>query len=156
MSNRFTYAALCGATAALVSALLARSHEIVGTHSLTTRAIINIFATLSLLFAAVSSADAHAHLNRATPAVGSTTTSPPSEVVLWFSETLEPAFSNIEVRDAEGATVQAGKSHVDANERTKMSVPLKPLQPGTYKVNWRVLSVDTHRSQGNFTFRVGK
>ncbi|MSP32816.1 MAG: hypothetical protein EXR03_08360 [Pseudolabrys sp.] len=26
---------------------------------------------------------------------------------------------------------------------------------GTYKVIWRVLSVDTHRSQGNFTFRVG-
>jgi methionine-rich copper-binding protein CopC len=28
--------------------------------------------------------------------------------------------------------------------------------PGTYKVNWRVLSVDTHRTEGNFTFRIGK
>ncbi|HJS62184.1 MAG TPA: copper resistance protein CopC, partial [Pseudolabrys sp.] len=27
--------------------------------------------------------------------------------------------------------------------------------PGTYKVFWRVLSVDTHRAQGDFTFRVG-
>jgi methionine-rich copper-binding protein CopC len=35
-----------------------------------------------------------------------------------------------------------------------MRVGLKGLGAGTYKVNWRVLSVDTHRSEGNFTFSV--
>jgi methionine-rich copper-binding protein CopC len=37
-----------------------------------------------------------------------------------------------------------------------LHVALKPLSPGTYKVIWRVLSVDTHRTQGDFTFRVGQ
>jgi methionine-rich copper-binding protein CopC len=36
-----------------------------------------------------------------------------------------------------------------------MRVPLKHLAPGTYKVFWKVLSVDTHRSQGSFSFSVG-
>jgi methionine-rich copper-binding protein CopC len=37
-----------------------------------------------------------------------------------------------------------------------MHVSLKPLRPGTYKVSWRVLSVDTHTTEGTFTFRVGE
>jgi len=36
-----------------------------------------------------------------------------------------------------------------------LRVALKPLPAGTYKVIWRVLSVDTHRTNGSFTFRVG-
>ena len=35
-----------------------------------------------------------------------------------------------------------------------LQVPLKPLRPGTYRVKWRVLSVDTHVTEGDFTFRV--
>ena len=48
----------------------------------------------------------------------------------------------------------AGKATVGGN-RTQLRVPLKALPPGNYKVIWRVLSVDTHRTEGNFTFRVG-
>lgn len=110
-----------------------------------------VIATL----AAPAGALAHAQLERAMPAVGSTVVAAPTEVVLVFTETLEPAFSSIEVRNASGATVQAGKAAVDPKQRTRLSVPLKPLARGTYKVIWRVLSVDTHRAQGDFTFRVG-
>jgi len=35
-----------------------------------------------------------------------------------------------------------------------MQVPLKAIGAGTYRVNWRALSVDTHRTQGNFSFKV--
>jgi methionine-rich copper-binding protein CopC len=33
-------------------------------------------------------------------------------------------------------------------------VTLPPLAPGTYTVIWRVLSVDSHITEGRFTFRV--
>ena len=94
---------------------------------------------------------AHTTLDRAVPAVGSTVAVAPKEVVLSFTGTIEPAFSTIEVRNESGAAVQAGKA---SGRGTEMRVPLKALPPGTYKVNWRVLSVDTHRMQGDFTFRV--
>ena len=32
---------------------------------------------------------------------------------------------------------------------------VKALSPGAYKVHWHVLSVDTHTTQGTFTFHVG-
>ncbi len=99
-------------------------------------------------------AHAHTALDRATPAVGSTVATAPNEVVLVFTDKLEPAFSTIEVRNAEGAAMQTGKATLDAR-RTQLRVPLKPLAPGPYKVIWRVLSVDTHRTQGDFIFRVG-
>ena len=99
---------------------------------------------------------AHARLDHASPAVGSTVASAPKTVELWFTEMLEPAFSTIEVTSAQGAAMQSGKATVDPANRAKLSVPLKALPPGTYKVIWHVLSVDTHRTQGDFSFTVGK
>jgi len=98
---------------------------------------------------------AHAHLDHANPAVGSTVAQSPKEVSLWFTEALEAKFSTIEVRDAQGRSVQAGPATLARDNTAQLRVPLKPLSPGTYKVIWRVLSVDTHRTQGDFTFRVG-
>jgi copper resistance protein C len=112
-----------------------------------------IITTIALLFAGTASALAHAYLDHATPKVGSTVAQSPKEVVLWFTEKLEPAFSSIEVRNEQGAAVHAGKTTV-IGDRTQLRVPLKALSPGIYKVIWRILSVDTHRTQGDFSFRV--
>jgi methionine-rich copper-binding protein CopC len=113
------------------------------------------FIAAALIASAPSAALAHAMLDRAMPPVGSSQASAPREVVLSFTGALEPSFSTIEVRSDSGAVVSSGKAQVDAKQRKQMRVPLKPLAPGTYKVIWRVLSVDTHRTQGEFTFKVG-
>ena len=115
----------------------------------------HVLIVSALLCAAPTFAKAHAFLDHASPRVGNTVTSAPREVVLWFTQKLEPAFSSIEVRNEQGATVTAGKATV-VGDRTQLRVPLKALPPGSYKVIWRVLSVDTHRTEGNFTFRVGR
>ena len=114
-----------------------------------------ILTTLAFIFATAGTAFAHAHLDHAAPKVGSTVAQAPKEVVLWFTNQLEPAFSSIDVRDEKGAAVTSGKA-VLGGDRTQLRVPLKALPAGTYKVIWRVLSVDTHRTQGDFTFRVGR
>ena len=115
-------------------------------------AVLSTLAVIALL--TPLAARAHAMLGRATPAPGSTVKPAPKEVVLSFTEKLEPKFSAIEVHDAKGAAVQAEKAQA-GDSATQLRVALKPLPPGTYKVIWRVLSVDTHRSIGSFTFRVG-
>src|SRR5262249_30815983 len=97
---------------------------------------------------------AHAYLKSASPAVGSTVAAPPSEITLRFSEKVERAFSTIEVTGPGGARADAGDLHLDAAEPTGLHASLKGLGPGMYKVVWRVVSVDTHVTNGNFTFRV--
>jgi copper resistance protein C len=115
---------------------------------------IHILTVSAFLCGTPTFAEAHAFLDHASPRVGNTVTPAPKEVVLWFTQQLEPAFSSIDVRNEQGATVTAGRATA-GGDRTQLRVPLKALPPGTYKVIWRVLSVDTHRTDGSFTFRVG-
>jgi methionine-rich copper-binding protein CopC len=114
---------------------------------------LTIIATLSAFLFPAAPALAHAMLDHASPPVGSSVATAPREMVLWFTQDLEPAFSSIEVRSASGSVVSSGKAR---GSGTQLRVSLKPLPPGTYKVIWRVLSVDTHRTQGDFSFRVGQ
>jgi methionine-rich copper-binding protein CopC len=114
----------------------------------------NIIAAimLALLPLGTAGAQAHAFLDHAEPRVGSTVASAPREVSLSFTQDLEPAFSSVEVSDAKGARVDQGKAQVSASV---MRIGLKPLSRGTYKVRWRALSVDTHTTEGSFSFHVG-
>jgi methionine-rich copper-binding protein CopC len=117
------------------------------------RTIFCIVLAGALWCAGNGAARAHAFLDRASPAVGSTVHAPPSEVRIQYTEELEPAYSAAHVEDASGATVSTA-AHVDANEKSVLIVPLGPLKPGRYKVIWKVLSVDTHVTNGTFTFTV--
>jgi methionine-rich copper-binding protein CopC len=108
-----------------------------------------------VLLSPLPPAHAHAHLDHAMPAANSVQAKAPKEVMIWFTEALEPKFSTIEVRDGKGAAVTAGAATAVPGNTAQLRVPLKDLAPGTYTVIWRVLSVDTHRSKGEFSFRVG-
>jgi methionine-rich copper-binding protein CopC len=96
----------------------------------------------------------HSGLQRAEPPVESTLKRPPEEVKLYFSERLVPAYSTVRVEDGQGARVNRDDSRVDRANPRLMRVTLPPLAPGTYTVIWRVLSVDSHITEGRFTLRV--
>jgi methionine-rich copper-binding protein CopC len=104
----------------------------------------------------VASALAHAHafLDHAAPAVGSTVRAPPAQVKLWFNQALEPAFSTVRVVDKSNQRVDRADAKVDPGNATVLQISLPPLAPGRYRVVWRVLSVDTHVTEGDFTFDV--
>jgi hypothetical protein len=109
-------------------------------------------ATLAwLLLASVPVAYAHASLSHASPSGGSALSTAPQEVTLTFTDTLEAAFSKLTVTDANGTEVSQHNGQVNGNV---MRVSLKPLSAGIYKVNWRAVSTDTHKTEGNFTFSV--
>jgi copper resistance protein C len=108
--------------------------------------------TLLLIALAPVAARAHAFLDHASPLVGSTVPAAPHEVVLTFTQNVEAAFSTAQVTDSSSARVDQGKAAVSGNT---MTIGLKALGPGTYKVHWHVLSVDTHSTEGTFTFHVG-
>ena len=80
----------------------------------------------------------------------------PAAVKLWFTEQLEPAFSSLEVTDQSGKRVDAGDAKVATGDATELDATLKPLPPGIYEVIWHVASIDTHRTEGTFTFTVGR
>lgn len=108
-----------------------------------------------LTLASVTPVHAHAFLDHAEPRVGSTVHAAPAEIKIWFTQEIEQAFSSINVRDAKGERMNSADSRVDPTDHTLLRVPLGALPPGIYKVVWRVVSVDTHVSEGDFVFHVG-
>jgi copper resistance protein C len=113
------------------------------------RKLLLAFTALLLTSAA---ANAHAYLSRANPPVGGTVHAAPRAVTLWFSQKLEPSFSSAQVTDSAGARVDQG-ARVSGMQ---IHVSVRALPPGSYRVHWKVLSVDTHTTEGSFSFRVGR
>lgn len=109
--------------------------------------------TLSLaLLSGAASASAHAYLDHASPLVGSTVTSAPREVRMWFSQPLEPRFTAAQLHSGAGAVVATGG--VDTADPKQIVIHVPALPPGKYKVLWKVLSVDSHHTEGSFGFEI--
>lgn len=96
----------------------------------------------------------HAVLQRAEPRVDSRLKRSPDEIKLYFTERLEPAYSSVRVLNDQGAQVDRRDSRVDRANPTLLRATFSPLTRGTYRVQWRVLSIDGDVTEGTFTFRI--
>jgi methionine-rich copper-binding protein CopC len=114
--------------------------------------VIRLVTLFSALVCGAAIAYAHAYLDHTSPLVGSTVKAAPSEVRMWFTQTLEPRFSAAQLRSSSGAVVATGS--VDPANPKEMVIPVRALPPGKYKVQWKILSTDSHRTEGNFGFEV--
>ena len=96
---------------------------------------------------------AHAYPAVSVPNNGATVREPPRELRIQFTEGVEIAFSQITVKAASGEVVSQGKLRQLASDT--LAIDLKPLSAGNYSVEWQVLSVDTHVTDGRLRFTVG-
>jgi|SRR5271166_2837893 len=97
---------------------------------------------------------AHAQLQKTTPPAGGSVP-PPSEIRLEFSEGVEPLFSGMTLKAANGSSEPLGRPKVEPGDNKVLVVPIsRPLSPGRYSVRWHAVSVDTHRTEGAFQFTV--
>jgi methionine-rich copper-binding protein CopC len=113
-----------------------------------------ITAAFAVSFA-VPAAFAHAFLDHAVPGVGLSVSGPVREIRLYYTQGVVTAFSHVHVASAAGAVIPTGKLVNDSSNQQTVIVRLgRPLGPGTYSLSWQVTSVDTHVTQGTFTFTV--
>jgi len=110
-------------------------------------------AVLSL--AGAGTALAHADLASADPAAGASVKTAPTEISITFTEEVEPKFSTIQVLDVGGTHFDDGKAHTAPDNAKLLSVGLKALAPGTYKVIWHATAADdSHKTKGSYEFTV--
>ena len=102
-----------------------------------------------------SPAWAHAHLEGAEPAAKATVTTAPKELRLTFSEGIEPRFSVVKLTGPDGKVVPVASLGTAPGDTKIAVVALKtPLRPGAYKVEWRVVAEDSHKTHGAYGFTV--
>ena len=106
------------------------------------------------MLAQPSPAFSHAFLDHASPRVGSEIATSPPELSITFTQEVEPLFSTIEVDGPNGVAVATGKPRVAPDNNQRLVLELPKLTPGTYTVIWHVTSVDTHKTEGRYTFTV--
>ncbi|WP_312739721.1 CopC domain-containing protein YobA [Cedecea neteri] len=98
---------------------------------------------------------AHAHLKQQSPAADSAVTVSPQSLTLSFSEGVEPGFSGVTVTGPQKSAVKTGKVKVAETDNKQLIVPVEEaLKPGDYSVDWHVVSVDGHKTKGNYHFSV--
>ncbi|MGH7988015.1 MAG: copper resistance CopC family protein [Candidatus Binataceae bacterium] len=115
-------------------------------------ALLALTGMLGLILWA-SMASAHAFPLSEQPRVGATIKHPPSRVAIKYDSPIQKLFSKLQVLNSAGAEEASASPSVSSNQRT-LSVKLKPLAPGTYKVRWVVVARDGHRTEGSYEFTV--
>lgn len=113
---------------------------------------------LAVVSMAWASAPAHAHalLTASVPADGASLERAPAQVLLTFTEALDPVLSVVHVLDASGKQVEAGETETIARQPAQLRLALGELAQGTYTVTWRTTSaLDGHTTLGSVAFGVG-
>ena len=116
---------------------------------------VSILAAVGAIVALAAPAYAHAMLDRAVPAVGAVVHAAPTEIRLEFSEGVEAVLSRVSLTDEQGKAIPLGPATTAKGDRRILVTPVSgALSPGAYRVTWRVVSVDSHVTQGDFSFTV--
>jgi copper transport protein len=120
------------------------------------RIIISLCCALLLALLLSTAAEAHADLVRSTPPAGALLQAAPKELVLEFSEELDPSFSRVQLHDSKNQIVNAGPGTIDPANPLIMRLELQDLPRDSYTALWRSRSaVDGHIAEGSVPFGVG-
>src|SRR5712675_907138 len=98
-------------------------------------------------------ASAHSFPESETPPAGQQVAAAPSEITINFDAPIEKLFAKLEVTGADGRNEAAGQPQISGDGR-HMSVKIATLKPGDYTVKWAVVGIDTHHTEGSYTFSV--
>ena len=110
-------------------------------------------ALLAIVVSSPIAALAHSFPEKETPSAGQRVASSPPEIVIGFDAPIEKLFAKLEVAGADGANQAVGTPQVSDDGR-QLSVKVGALKPGDYTVKWAVVCIDTHHTEGSYTFSV--
>ncbi len=114
---------------------------------------ISTIAVLAIVMANWIVASAHSFPESEVPSAGQKVASAPSEVTINFDAPIEKLFAKLEVTDADGKNEAVGTPQISEDARV-ISVKVNPLKPGDYTVKWAVVGIDTHHTEGSYTFSI--
>ena len=120
-----------------------------------TRMKIGIYAiaALAIVIANAIVVSAHSFPETEIPSAGQTVSTAPAEVTINFDAPIEKLFAKLEVTGADGTNQAVGAPQISDDAR-RMSVKVSSLKPGDYTVKWAVVCIDTHHTEGSYTFTV--
>lgn len=115
--------------------------------------LVVTLAMSALMSVVATGAYAHSFPEQESPGAGAMVAASPTQVTIKYDAPIEKLFDSLNVLDAAGQDKAAGSPQVSADGH-ELSVPVAALKPGQYTVKWRVVCIDTHHTEGSYTFTV--
>jgi copper transport protein len=106
-------------------------------------------------FVGVGRVSAHAELLSSDPQPGAVLDTAPTHVTLTFSEPVEISLGAIRLFDGSGSSIDVTPARHPDGRADAAELDLPKLDNGSYVVDWRVVSSDSHPVHAAFTFQVG-
>ena len=103
----------------------------------------------------VGTVSAHAELLSSAPQPGAVLGTAPTHITLTFNEPVEISLGALRLFDGTGASINISTARHPNGDGTVVEVDLPALNNGSYVVDWRVVSADSHPVHAAFTFQVG-
>ncbi|MGZ4673794.1 MAG: copper resistance CopC/CopD family protein [Ilumatobacteraceae bacterium] len=114
--------------------------------------------TAGLLLATIVGAgrvSAHAELLSSDPKPGDVLDQAPRHITLTFNESVEISLGAIRLFDGTGASIDVSAAIHPDGHHDIVEVDVPKLSNGSYVVDWRVVSADSHPVHAAYTFQVG-
>lgn len=125
-----------------------------GSFSAVRRLVVMLGLAVVIWLGLASPASAHAELVSTSPTPGAVVPTSPAQIVLTFSEQVDPVANSIRIVSGDGKEIEvAPANRGQGNHMLWVDVP--KLADGTYVVAWKAVSADSHPVGGAFTFSVG-
>ncbi|REK74675.1 copper resistance CopC/CopD family protein [Paenibacillus paeoniae] len=114
----------------------------------------SLLAILLVVWACLPSfVSAHAYIYQSSPLANAVLDSSPSQIKLTFTEKIDTKMSSITLQNDSGGEVKGTTLSSDGDQTLILTIP--KLEQGVYKVKWQVLSLDTHVTDGSYSFSIG-
>jgi methionine-rich copper-binding protein CopC len=108
---------------------------------------------MGLLILVAPVARAHSFPQEQHPSAGQTLSAPPSEIRIKFDAPIEQLFAKLQVLDSSGKDHAVGAPQVSSGG-IELTAKVDALQPGEYTVKWAVVCIDTHHTEGSYSFTI--
>lgn len=107
---------------------------------------------LAIASALPAGVSAHAYVDQSSPQQEAQLQEAPTEIRLTFTEEINEKVSSLVLKTEAGNVIS---DSFRAEGKKTLVMPISSLEKGIYRVEWQVLSVDTHVTEGSYRFAVG-
>lgn len=122
---------------------------------LTRIATAGIAGLVLAAFAGVGRVSAHAELLSSDPQPGEVLDTGPKQITLTFTEPVEISLGAVRLFDGTGTSIDISTARHPDGHGEVVEIDLPNLANGSYVVDWRVVSSDSHPVHAAYTFQVG-
>ena len=119
------------------------------------RSWIHRIVSFAVLWCVPAAAGAHAVLVESSPKQDAVLKTAPKEALLRFDARIEKKVTRVQLLDGEGHAVKLPAMPEDKDAPPdRIRIPLPALEPGAYRLVYRVLAADGHTTPGLLRFRI--